>query len=296
MAGGIQGYQFLGPDNKDQNTQQGGTQTTAFNFDPTAKLALDKSLSSTDYSKDSAIADAKGAANYAITQTLQQSVPGITSSDKVAGGYNNTTTGMLENDANAKAAAAGQGVLLQNIRSYADARAATVNSNTAAVAATSGKTSTSELGTVAQDRSAGALWDVTHPNNVAGGRYKGGGGQGSGGNTVICSQLTLDRHISLKVYRADNLYVYHNFSEATKNGYHFWAVPFVRLMRRNKVAYAIGKWIGVHWSMHCASYYTKEGKWNITGYLLIKCLTPVCWLLGQFVAPTRWESLWVSSN
>jgi hypothetical protein len=261
------------------NTNINGKQITSFG-DSEGKTALNASVRSTEYSKDSAIADAKGAANYAITQTLQQSVPGITSSDKAAGGYNNTTTGMLENDANAKAAAAGQGVLLQNIRSYADARATTIGANVAATNVLSDKT-TNTTGANTQ-ASKGAFGDMLNPV--------------SGAGTVICTQLTRDGWLSKRVWMADNYYVYYTFNADTINGYRYWAVPFVRLMRRNKVAYAVGKFLGMRWSLYCASCYSKHGKWNIVGYLLVKCIAPVCELIGRIVPPPEYKSLWVSSN
>jgi hypothetical protein len=279
-------------------TSGASTSATTNTYDPKAQTAMDSALSSNQYSKSAAISDAEGAADYSMQQVLQAGMPGLSSQDKAAGGYNSTTTAQLDNDLSAKASAAGQSVLLQNITNYANANSNNINATTGAVSATkatstanttSGTNSTStsgtQIGTSASTSASGTSGNSQQT------------GMGASGSTVICTQMLMDGRISKKIYDADNRYVRNHFSLTTANGYRVWAVPFVRLMRRNKVAYAVGAYIGVRWSLHCAASYTPQGLRNITGWLFCTVVAPICYLIGRVVTtPIEFASLWEGSR
>jgi hypothetical protein len=261
-------------------------QTTSLVFDPATKAFLDNILGSKTYSKEAAITDSQDAAKWAINQTLQAGAPGISSAAKVAGGYNNTTAELLNNDLTAKASAAGQSVLLDTITKYANAQSSQVNSAAGAVNVTTGRKvdATSDTTTTENkvSSSEGQLAGTVNKFVPA------IGGKG----TVICTQLYLDGHIPVEIYQADRRYVAREFSADTQNGYRFWAVPFVGLMRRNKVAYAIGKYFGVRWSYYCASRIMRGVSPNIVGIFTTATLLPVCWLLGKIVPTVSYTRLW----
>lgn len=291
MAGGTSGYEHLGPENRDVNTQVGGSSETSLLYDETTKKALDEALTSTDYSKEAARADAKAAADYAMTRVLEAGIPQVSGAAKGAGGYNASTAEMLTNDVSARAGAAGSQVLLDTITKYSAAQTAAITARTGAVAATTGRKVLTEEDKKQQERSAGALWDSLHPGQVAGGRYSGG----QQGNTVICTQMYMDGHLTRAEYINDNRYVRNHFSYYTVNGYQFWAVPFVRLMRRNALAYKIGKFIGVRWSKHCASYYMPTLSKNFVGWFMLTFIAPICWVIGVFAPETEFKKLWEES-
>jgi hypothetical protein len=291
VMGGTSGYEHLGPRNQDINTQTGGSSETSLTFDEEAKKALDTALTSTEYSKTAAIGDAKAAADYAMTQVLQAGIPQVSGAAKGAGGYNASTAEMLTGDTAARATAAGSQVILDTISKYSAAQSAGITARTGAVAATTGRKVTTAEDKAQQERSAGALWDSLHPGQVAGGRYSGG----QQGNTVICTQMYMDGHLTRTEYVNDNRYVRNHFSYYTVNGYQFWAVPFVRLMRRNNVAYAVGKFIGVRWSKHCAAHYMPTLSRNVTGWAMTTFVAPICWLIGVFAPESDFKKLWEES-
>jgi hypothetical protein len=250
---------------------------TTLNFDEATKAYLDSILGNKEFSKQAAISDAEASADFAIKSALQSGAPAISSATKHAGGYNNTTAEMLGNDLTARSAGVGQQVLLDTITKYAAAESSKVQAATGAVAATSGRTVEeikSAQSSSTQDKAGFSLTNAAK------------------GGTVICTQLYKDGHLPLSVYLADIRYVRAHFSETTQNGYRFWAVPFVALMRRNRFAYAVGKYAGTRWSYHCASHVTAYMKGNIVGAALTAVLVPICYMIGRIAKPVAYQHLW----
>ena len=262
----------------EEDSTTSGTQKTSLNFDEATKAYLDKILASTEYSKGAAIADSSNAASWAMQKSLELGMPGVSSAGKSAGGYNSSTQEMLTNDLSARAQGVGSQVMLDTITKYAAAQTGQVQAATGAVAATTGRTTDSTQRTIGTR---------TTKENVSKAENTGSTQREAGLNftkaTVICTQLYLDRHISLATYQADTKYVRKHFSVATQRGYRFWAIPLVRLMRRNSIAYAITKYFGVRWSLHCASYYRMGTAPNWVGRILIWIAVPICYCIGCVV-------------
>lgn len=95
---------------------------------------------------------------------------------------------------------------------------------------------------------------------------------------VICTELMqqglLDKALwnSCAWYRGDiNTY--------TKIGYHYWAIPYVRLMKKSPLAtkfirpFAVGRYIYI------------SGKWNLLGWFTCAVGEPICTLIGKIVTP-----------
>lgn len=80
----------------------------------------------------------------------------------------------------------------------------------------------------------------------------GGGGGGGGSAKVICGELYRQGHITRRVYVADLRY--HQLYARTDaiRAYHAWAVPYVRLMQRSKLATWIIRPLGVTWARQMA--------------------------------------------
>lgn len=255
-----------------------GSQKTSLDFDAATKAYLDKILANTEYGKSAAIADSSNAASWAMQKSLELGMPGISSAGKSAGGYNSSTQDMLTNDLSARAQGVGSTVMLDTITKYAAAQAGQVQAATGAVAATTGRTTDSTQRTVGTRTT---KEDITKSENT--GNTERDAGLNFTKGTVICTQLYLDRHISLATYQADTKYVRKHFSATTQRGYRFWAIPLVRLMRCNSTAYVITKYFGVRWSLHCASYYRMDTAPNWIGRILIWVAVPICYCIGTVV-------------
>jgi hypothetical protein len=267
----------FGVDNKsiNGNSQEQQTGNITKVFDPNAKNALDASLTSDQYSKGAAITDAQAAMQESIHQALLQGAPAIDVNTRQAGGYNATSTQMLGDDLIARSAAAGSQTLLNTILGYSQANSANINAATGAVNATTSQKSaqyTTQQNSSQQKDSGAKI------------------------GTVICTQLYHDGHITRAYYLADIRFATLYFSETTRCGYHFWAIPLVRAMRKNPRLYRIVKYFGIRWSQHCAAAFYPELPLNAVGILMHLTLVPACFLLGLCVKDTDYQQLWIPQS
>lgn len=111
-------------------------------------------------------------------------------------------------------------------------------------------------------------------------------GGGGGGGTVLCTALHDHGEIPTKIYKAD---IKHGrrLGEGVMRGYHFWAIPVTKIMRKNKIVYAIMKPIVKAWSYQMAY---KEGVYpngNFLGFLLESIGAPLCGVLGKMLKKKR---------
>ncbi len=261
-----------------------GTTDLSLAFDPTAKQALDTALTSSEYTKSSAMSDAQALSDATMKKLLEQQAPGLASANKAAGGYDSTTSKQLQDDLLARTSAAGSQVVLDAITKYGALRQGDVAATTSAVGATTGK----KVSTTGSELSSGTMSNQRRSDNI---------NTAAQGGTVICTQLFNDGHISQDIYRADQLYVDKHFSEYTINGYRFWAVPVVYLMRKNKYIYSLGKFFGMRWCKHCASHYSLDS--SLKRSTLIEILmyigVPVCFILGSILPEVKYYKLWEGS-
>jgi len=263
-------------------------------YDPATTDALHAALTSDTYSKDAAIADSQSAMKYAVDQSLQVQNPGITSASRSSGGMNDTTTALLHNDANAKAAGAGATVQMNAISQYAADNASNINATTGAVNATKATTTT---GSTTSANISNTLSDIIGSNSTAasGTGTSGSSSNKSGIGSVICSQLHLEGYLTKEVYDADSRFVRNNFHVTIVRGYQWWAVPYVRLMRKNRFAHALGVYLGMRWSKHYAAYHIGTEHHSLVGYIMTALGAPVCYLIGCCVKDPEFMSLWEGS-
>ena len=59
--------------------------------------------------------------------------------------------------------------------------------------------------------------------------------------------------------------------------------------------YAVGKYFGVAWSEHCASFYIQDVKPNLLGKCMILFGVPLCWVLGSIIPEVKYYKLWEGS-
>lgn len=131
-------------------------------------------------------------------------------------------------------------------------------------------------------------------------RDSGGGGGGGGGNCVLCTYFTFERGwVSKRDYVANSRYGQERVLQKTLNGYHYWAIPLVKYLRKHKGSLkekVIFKVLVEGWIKQNAFTmgYRKQG--DIRGKILMITVKPVCTLIGHFVEKTFNKSLWKDIN
>jgi len=144
-------------------------------------------------------------------------------------------------------------------------------------AVATGKTNTAEITALAQATGAGDA----------------GVGGGGGGTPVICTQLFSMGIMSANLYQGEGEHA-KNIPNVIRRGYHFWAVPFVRGMRKNQLLFKLGKTLGLSWAQY-AAHKANPDKFapNYLGTFINAIGIPICAALGLFVGETDWETLWI---
>jgi hypothetical protein len=119
-----------------------------------------------------------------------------------------------------------------------------------------------------------------------------GGGQGGGGGRVICTHFYSKGEMSREMWRADLDFAFKNFSPSTIRGYQYWAIPYVKLMRKSKLAEDIMRPLAMHRAKEIYYQMGKSPKGSLFGKLIRLAGEPVCFVLGLFVGEQNWQSLW----
>lgn len=95
-----------------------------------------------------------------------------------------------------------------------------------------------------------------------------------------------------EVWRSDMEFTRKHLSEATVRGYHYWAIPYVRLMRKSPLAEKI-MWPLAKWRAEELAYQVgRREKPNYMGKLVRLTLEPVCYVIGLVAPQKDWEPLW----
>jgi len=111
----------------------------------------------------------------------------------------------------------------------------------------------------------------------------GDGDGGGGGSWVICTELNAQDLLEDELYRLTSSHSLNALSQVTLEGYWFWAVPYVRLMKRSKIATAIAQPIAVGRARQIAHQLkpAKYPKGSFFGKLTQFVGVPVCTLIGK---------------
>ena len=115
----------------------------------------------------------------------------------------------------------------------------------------------------------------------------------SGGSSrVICTHFFAKSEIPKDVWRADLAYTKEHLSETTVRGYHAWAIGYVKLMRKSKLAEDIMRPIALHRAQELAYQMgvVEKGSWR--GKLARLALEPLCYLIGTCVGASDYMALW----
>lgn len=117
------------------------------------------------------------------------------------------------------------------------------------------------------------------------GRFRPGKGR------VICTHFLKTGKLSQDLWKLDIRFT-RRLSPAVVRGYHFWAIPYVRLMRRHRWAEVVMLPL-VTWRAHEIAFrmgVTSRGSYR--GKLVRFIGEPLCWVLGQFANDGEWSSLY----
>ena len=125
-----------------------------------------------------------------------------------------------------------------------------------------------------------------------GGAHAGGGGGGGGGGRVICTHFYRKGEMSHAMWRSDLEFTFKHLSPATIRGYQYWGIPYVKLMRKSKLAEDIMRPIALHRAKELSYQMGKIPKGSLFGKVVRLVLEPICFGIGLFVGEQNWQSLW----
>lgn len=121
--------------------------------------------------------------------------------------------------------------------------------------------------------------------------YGAASGGGAGGR-VICTHFMRKGLMDQALWRADIAFTRQHLPAAMVRGYHLWAIPYVRLMRRSPWAEKLMLPLALWRAEEIAFRMGLREKGNWKGKLLRWTGEPVCWLIGKVTPEQDWESLW----
>ncbi|MDO4783157.1 MAG: hypothetical protein Q4A09_08080 [Capnocytophaga felis] len=109
---------------------------------------------------------------------------------------------------------------------------------------------------------------------------------------VICTHFYQKGMLSRELWRADMEYTLKHLPQSMVNGYHLWAIPYVRLMRKSPLAEKLMYPIAYHRARETAYQMGYISKGSIRGKIFRTILEPICLFLGIFTKEHKYQELW----
>jgi hypothetical protein len=106
---------------------------------------------------------------------------------------------------------------------------------------------------------------------------------------VICTELWRQGRVSRELAVMDLRFTAERLSPAHYRGYHAWAIPVVKQMRKSKRWTDVWHFIAVHRMNEIAYQLGKADRPDYIGKLVRWTLEPVSWLIGQVVGDSTAE-------
>lgn len=103
----------------------------------------------------------------------------------------------------------------------------------------------------------------------------------SSSSKVICTELHRQGLMSRDDYERCARHAREHLSEQHLRGYHLWALPVVRIMRRSKRATKFWRYLAQARADHIAALYGDETRRNLVGWMLCAVGHPVCRMLAK---------------
>ncbi|WP_325488006.1 hypothetical protein [Pelagibacterium sp.] len=109
---------------------------------------------------------------------------------------------------------------------------------------------------------------------------------------MICTELVRQGLFDRDDYLLGARHVEKHLSEQHMRGYHAWALPVVRSMRRSRRATAFWRTLARARADHIAFLHGDTARRNRFGAFLCAIGHPVCYLIGGLVGEQDWRSLY----
>lgn len=107
-------------------------------------------------------------------------------------------------------------------------------------------------------------------------------GSSASASRIICTYFYRKGLLDKAVWRADVEFTLKNASPTAIRGYHVWAIPYIRWMRRStlaeKLILPLAKWRAQELAYQMGV--VSRGSWR--GKLVRLVGEPICWLIGVF--------------
>jgi len=114
----------------------------------------------------------------------------------------------------------------------------------------------------------------------------------SGSNTVICTELHRQGLLSRNDYLQSHADTKRRLTSTHLRGYHAWAIPTVRWMRKSPFATRLFRTLVQARTDEIAARAGVAGKANFLGKLTIVLGEPACLLIGKVVGESNYASLY----
>ena len=126
------------------------------------------------------------------------------------------------------------------------------------------------------------------------GEYNGGrhGGVDNVSERVVCTELVAQGLLNPGLYFLDVRFTEERLSPACVRGYHVWAVPLVRLMRKSEFVTRLVAPVARWRAEEIAHLLGAKPRGNVAGKLVRLMGEPLCRLIGAFVSETDYQQLY----
>lgn len=119
-----------------------------------------------------------------------------------------------------------------------------------------------------------------------------GSGGGGGGGRVICTHFYRKGEMDRDMWRADLEFTFKRLSPITVRGYQYWAIPYVKLMRKSKLAEDIIRPLAFARARELTYQMGRSPKGSVFGKVVRLVCEPICFAVGLFVGEQNWQALW----
>ncbi len=111
---------------------------------------------------------------------------------------------------------------------------------------------------------------------------------------VICTELYKQGKLSRDLYRMDVVYTARDLPTTIVRGYHYWAIPMVPVIRKNKLVCSIFEYLTIKRAEEIAHIVdpTAYPKSTITGKLIKTVGEAICYGIGKFVKQKDYSVLY----
>lgn len=121
--------------------------------------------------------------------------------------------------------------------------------------------------------------------------YKKGHENGSEQSRVLCTHFYRQGLLPREVWRADMAFTKAHISKVTIRGYHYWGIPYVKLMRISPLAERIMFPLAKNRAEELAYQMGILPRGNFKGKIVRLIGESFCWLLGCIVSQKDWRVL-----